>query len=213
MKYLLGLALCLLLLTPLAKADGFSFQPNSVYLLGLGYNDPGQVFGGMIGPLQLFDSLDIDTGATNSFTLGLPLDGGIMGYGFSVIAGPDHLAGAIGSLVPGFVSVAGGCSGISGAIQFPPGFVEDPNKAPIDQWPFDLCFSPILDTVSDPQLFKKVSANDFAFVPGTYEGAGGSLVVTGAKSEGRWLWDRGYSLDSVRLLYERGWLVVTDTPD
>ncbi len=175
MKYLLGLALCLFLI-PLAKADGF--QPNSVYLLGLGYNDPGQVFGGTIGPLQLFDSLDIGTGSSYTFQLGLPLEGGIMGYGFNVFAGPASLAGAIGSLVPGFVSVAGGCGGRASVIQYPPGFVFDAHKAPIDQWPFDLCFSPILDSVSDPQLFKKVSANDFAFVPGTY--ADGSLVVTGA---------------------------------
>ena len=51
------------------------------------------------------------------------------------------------------------------------GLCFDPNKAPRDQWPFDLCNSPIFAGASDPQLFKKVSANDFAFVPGTYGSA------------------------------------------
>ena len=77
MKYLLGLVLCVFLI-PLAKADGFSFQPNSVYLLGLAYVD-SQSTEAAIGPLQLFDSLDIGTGSSYTFQLALPLDGGIMG--------------------------------------------------------------------------------------------------------------------------------------
>jgi hypothetical protein len=176
MKYLLGHVLCLFLI-PSAKADGFSFQPNSVYVFGLSRID-SQSSSADIGPLVLFDSLDIGTGANYSFTLGLPLEGGIMGYGFSVSAGPDRPGGAIGSLVPGSVSVGGGCNGRASVIEYPPGFVFDPNKAPIDQWPFDLCNSPILAGASDPQLFKKVSANDFAFVPGTY--GDGTFIVTGA---------------------------------
>jgi hypothetical protein len=173
---LLGLVLCLFLIQS-AKADGFSLQPNSVYFFGLTRIDsPSSA--AAIGPLQLFHSLDIGMGANFSFTLGLPLEGGIMGYGFTVFAGPDRLAGAIGSLVPGSVSVGGGCDGRASVIEYPPGFVFDPSKASIDQWPFDLCNSVIFDAASDPQLFKKVSANDFAFVPGTYDD--GTLIVTGA---------------------------------
>jgi hypothetical protein len=172
MKCLLGLVLCLFLI-PMARADGANDfrQPNSVYLVGLDVNGPVLVFGGLdVGAGRFFD---------DAFGLALPLEGGIMGYGFSEQLGPDDSrAGDIGSLVPGHVNAFGGCSGRGSVVQFPPGFVEDPNVAPIDQYPFDLCFSPLDVFVSDPHLFKKVSANDFTFVPGTY--AGGELVVTGA---------------------------------
>jgi len=66
MKYLLGLVLCMLL-TPLAKADGY--QPSSVYLLGLG----------VYSPIQLFSRLDIGAGGF-SFGGALQLEGGIVGY-------------------------------------------------------------------------------------------------------------------------------------
>ncbi len=65
----MGLVLCLLLI-PLAKAD--SYQPSSVYLLGLD----------LYGPIQLFSRLDIGAGGffESAFGTALPLEGGIVGY-------------------------------------------------------------------------------------------------------------------------------------
>jgi hypothetical protein len=168
-KYLLGLVLCLLLI-PLAKADGY--QPNSVYLVGVD----------VYGPIQLFSMLDIGAGGyeQNAFGAALPLEGGIVGYSFNmqVGPGPDGADAAIGSLVSGGIDALGFCSH-DNVIEYPPGYVPpDPCfTAPIDIYPYDNCFSPVSVDASDPQLLRKVAENNFAFVPGTYDGG---LVVTGA---------------------------------
>jgi hypothetical protein len=99
----------------------------------------------------------VNQGNNATFEIPLPLAGGIEEYGFEMNVGYDN------SGIPMGLSVAGGSSGRGSAIQYPPGFVFDPNKVPIDQWPFDLCFSPIYDVMSDSSMFRK-TADGYVFV-------------------------------------------------
>jgi len=150
MKHLVSVFV-LLLCAASARSD--SLQPNSVYVLNLGPS----------GPVRALDASRVLAGQgfwiDDAFMIAMPFLGGFLDYACAIYGTPNNsTAGVLGQ-------VAG--------LEPPPGFVEDPNIAPTDQWPFDIADGGIAAFAS---VRYTPRGNGFVFAPGTY----GDIVVTGA---------------------------------
>jgi hypothetical protein len=156
MKYLLGLLLTFLLMASLARADQI---PYSLVWTSIS-PDAGVFLGPGMGVSQV-------NGA--NFAVPLPLAGGLEEYHFTMSVDSNN------SGIPLGLEVFGFCRGIPDVIQYPPGYVDDPNLAPIDRYPYDNCIFNITDSVSDPLMFRNTAAG-YVFVPGVY----GDVTIKGA---------------------------------